>query len=135
MDKNREDNVYEVGKGKPPKEHQFTSENQPEKRGRKKSKLKGLIEANDLSSTDISDLVLMLLDKTREELDIISLDVEQPFLIRAFVKSMIKDIDGDSLYNINSLLDRAIGKPKEKKEIDMDMTTKVIFSSEDAGLL
>lgn len=135
MSDNREKNAYEVGKGKPPKEHQFTSENQPEKRGRKKSKLKGLIEANDLSSTDISDLVLMLVDKTKEELEVLSNDESQPFLVRAFVKSMIKDINDNSLYNINNLLDRAIGKPKEKKEIDMDMTTKVILTQEDAGLL
>ena len=112
----RESNGYEVGKGKPPKEHQFSSENQPKKNGRKKSKLKGMIEKNDLSSDDISDLIINLFDKTKEELEVISNDYEQPFLLRAFVKAMIKDLEGDSLYNINSLLDRAIGKPKDKVE-------------------
>lgn len=121
MDKNEN-----LKKGK-----RFSSEYQPKKQGRKKSKLKGMIEKNDLSSEDISDLIINLFDKTREELDIISYDEEQPFLLRAFVKSMIKDIDGDSLYNINSLLDRAIGKAKEKKEV---LNTTLDENGEEIGM-
>ncbi len=108
MTKTQEENLK---KGK-----KFTKEYQPENTGRKKSKLKGMIDESDLSSADISNLVLNLFDKTKEELEIIKGDEGQPFLLRAFIKSMLKDLDGDSLYNINSLLDRAVGKAKEKKE-------------------
>ncbi len=107
----REDQKENLSKGK-----RFSKDYQPEKTGRKKSKLKGMIDESDLSSTDISNLVLNLFDKTKEELEVVCCDENQPFLLRAFVKAMIKDLDGDSLYNINSLLDRAIGKAKEKKE-------------------
>ena len=97
---------------------QFSSDYQPENTGRRKSKLKGIIESNDLSSADISDLIINLFDKTEEELEIIKSDQEQPYLLRAFVKAMLKDIEGDSLYNVNSLLDRAIGKAINKEEVE-----------------
>jgi len=94
----------------------FTTENQPEKNGRKRSKLKELSIEQDLSSVDVSNIIIAMFDKTKEELDIIKSDPEEPFLLRAFVKAMIKDMESDSLYNINTLLDRAIGKAKEKVE-------------------
>ena len=120
-----------VGNCRPPKEHQFTSENQPKNRGRKKSKLKGMIEVNDLSSTDVSDLILSMMDKTEDELKSIAADYEKPFLIRSFVKAMLKDMSNDNLYNINNLLDRAVGKPKEKKE---NLHTTLDENGEEVGM-
>jgi vacuolar-type H+-ATPase subunit E/Vma4 len=121
MDKNEN-----LKKGK-----RFSSTYQPETQGRKKSKLKGLIEANDLSSDDISDLITSMFDKTQDELNVIKNDPEQPFLIRAFVKAMIKDLEGDSLYNINTLMDRAIGKSKETKEVKFDDVSDKKLSREE----
>lgn len=95
----------------------FTSEYQPNNTGRKPSKLKAMIEVNDLSSNDVSDLLLSLFDKTEDELTAIAFDQNKPFLVRTFVKAMLKDLSQDSIYNINNLLDRAIGKPKEKTQL------------------
>lgn len=103
----------------------FSSDYQPNNTGRKPSKLKAMIEVNDLSSNDVSDLLLSLFDKTEDELMAISSDPEKPFLIRTFVKAMLKDLSQDSIYNINSLLDRAVGKPKEKVEQTGEQTLTI----------
>lgn len=109
----------------------FSSEYQPEKNGRKKSKLKGLIEVNDLSSNDVSELIITLFDKTEEELERIGNDHEKPFLLRSLVRAILKDGSSDSLYNINSLMDRAIGKAKETKEIQFDDVSEKKLSREE----
>jgi len=108
------------------KGHKFSTENQPEKNGRKRSKIKDLIEVNDLTAEDISDLIKSMMDKTQDELNVIKDDHEQPFLIRSFVKAMLKDIESESLYNINSLLDRAVGKSVEKKEVEFSGSMPII---------
>ncbi len=102
---------------------QFTSGYQPKKNGRRKSKLKGLIDKCELSSDDISDLIKTLFDKTENELIEYGDDAAKPFLMRAFCKALIKDMDQGGIYNINSLLDRSIGKVTDKVELTVDTKT------------
>ncbi|MGB3465673.1 MAG: hypothetical protein WBA74_10395 [Cyclobacteriaceae bacterium] len=104
--------IDNLNKGK-----RFSSDYQPENPGRKKSRLKGLIEENDLSSSDVSNLIKSMFDKTEDELIIIKNDIEKPFLLRSLVSAILKDGKNESLYNINNLLDRAVGKPKETKDV------------------
>lgn len=106
--------------------NQFTSTNQPKRNGRRPNKLKGIITENELSSDDISNLIKALFDKTEDEMKEIGQDKEQPMLIRAFVRAFAEDIQQGKLFNINMLLDRAIGKPMQKQEIAHSVDTTVI---------
>ena len=93
----------------------FSSTYQPENRGRKKSKLKGLIEDIELSSEDVSMLIKNIFDKNEAELEALANDKEKPIIMRAFVAAVVDDVEQGKLTNIAMLLDRAIGRIKEEK--------------------
>lgn len=108
---------------------QFSSEYQPAKNGRRKSKLKGLIEDQEMSSDDVSAVIRTILDKTEDELKEFADNTSHPYILRSMVKAILKDGESKSLYNINTLLDRAIGKTKDKIDLNakIEMPT-IIFS-------
>jgi len=108
-----------MAKGNPNPKNQFSKTHQPKKeyrRGPTKSKLKGMALANDLNANDIGILIRNMFDKTESELKEIIEDKEQPFLIRAFCRAFFDDVQSGKLYNINTLLDRAVGKVTDKIE-------------------
>lgn len=113
LDKNGNDSgkAYTVGKGKPPKETQFTSENQPANAGRKPSLLKAYIQDNGVSIQDVR-LVFknIIFEKTKEELDELLQDESQPMLVRTITGAYLKDFEAGRIDIINSLLDRIFGK-------------------------
>ena len=95
----------------------FTSSNQPPSKGRKKNKLKLLVEESDLSSDDISNLIKKMFELTEDELKALVGNKEKPFLLRAYARALFDDAQQGRLYNINTMLERAIGKVTEKREI------------------
>lgn len=113
LDKNGNDSgkAYTVGKGKPPKETQFTSENQPVNAGRKPSLLKAYIHDNGVSIQDVR-LVFknIIFEKTQSELEDLLNDESQPMLVRAIVGAYLKDFESGRIDIINSILDRIYGK-------------------------
>lgn len=117
-------NIAELGK-----KTRFTSENQPAKNGRKKSKLKGFIEKNDLASIDIEILLSNLIDKDEEELKNISQDKNTPIIMKTFANAMLKDIQKGNTATLENMLDRWIGKATQKVEQtgDMSLNIKVDF--------
>ena len=109
-------------KGNPNPKNQFTSKNQPKKKGNgaTKSKLRAMATDNELSSEDISKLIKNMFDKTEAELKEVIEDKNQPFLIRAFCRAFFDDVQQGKLYNINFMLDRAVGKITEKKDVKIE---------------
>ena len=109
---------YAVGKGKPPKETQFSSDNQPENNGRKPSLLKAYIQDNGVSIQDVR-LVFknIIFEKTKEQLDELLSDESQPMLIRAIVGAYLKDFESGRIDIINSILDRIYGKADQSVQL------------------
>ena len=103
----------------------FSSEYQPAKNGRRPSKLKKYIKRTELSSTDITDTITMIMAMSKEELIKLQNDESQPMLIRVFIKSYLKDFEKGDLSNIEKLMDRAIGKAIQKQEIDLNANISV----------
>lgn len=107
----------DVGYKKPPKEHRFTSENQPANRGRKPSRLKEFIESNGLTADDLSNTIKYIFPMTEKELNELGNDPEKPILMRLFVKAIIKDMENSNIYNITQLFNRAFGQPRQELEL------------------
>lgn len=117
--------------GNPNPANQWSSTNQPKNPGRKKSKIRAFAKESDLGVEDVKNLILMIFDKTEDELKAIGKDKKQPMLLRAFVKAFAEDVNMGKLYNINSLLDRAGFKPAEKKEFSGNLGIAGIQLSEE----
>lgn len=96
----------------------FTSERQPTKRGRKPSVLKKYIKDNDINREDVALMIKnVLFSKSYDELVDILQDNKQPMIIRLFIKSYLNDFKKGSLINLQYLLDRAFGNPKQEIEV------------------
>ena len=96
----------------------FTSERQPAKRGRKPSVLKKYIKDNDINREDVALMIKnVLFSKSYDELVDILQDNKQPMIIRLFIKSYLNDFKKGSLINLQYLLDRAFGNPKQEIEV------------------
>lgn len=101
----------------------FTSERQPAKRGRKPSVLKKYIKDNDINREDVALMIKnVLFSKSYDELVDILQDNKQPMIIRLFIKSYLNDFKKGSLINLQYLLDRAFGNPKQEIEVNGNLT-------------
>lgn len=107
----------------------FSKTNQPKNRGRKPSVLKKFIKDNGLTTDDISAAAKYVLPKTRAELMDMEKDNYIPLVMRLFAKAMLKDMKGGYLNNILKIFDRAVGKPKETKEVKTDNFNKVTIDT------
>lgn len=115
---------YEVGNKKPPKDKQFTSENQPDNNGRKPSMLKAYIVDNGVSIQDVRLVIKnIIMENTKEELEIIQKDEAKPMLMRVLIGAYLKDFESGSIYNLNSLLDRVYGKAEQPVTGNFDITS------------
>jgi hypothetical protein len=105
--------------------NKFTSENQPlNKPGPKPSKFKQFITENDLSGRDIAAGILYLSDLDEDELDAVIADKKRPVLLRAFAKALKAELDKSGLFNIETLLNRALGKPAQLIKTDDEENEK-----------
>ncbi len=95
----------------------FSSTNQPKaKNGVKPSKIRAMIEQNDLGQADVQALGRWLLEKTPSEIKAIAADPKQPMLIHLYAKAVLDDADKSGMYNAELVLNRMIGKSKETVE-------------------
>ena len=115
---------YEIGYGKPPKDKQFTSENQPGNQGRKPSKLRHYIIDNDVSIHDVR-LVLknIVMENTWQELLVIFRDESQPMLVRSIIGAYLKDFENHKIDNLNTVLDRIYGKALQEVALSGEVVT------------
>lgn len=101
----------------------FSSEYQPEKNGRKPSKLKEYIKENNIGQKEVSDLIKNLVfEHNIDELEEMANDRTKPFIITSLLTAFLKDIERGTIYNTNPIMDRAIGKPKERIEHSGELT-------------
>jgi len=93
---------------------QFSSEYQPEKNGRKKNKLKDLIKKSEFSTQDIRAIFANIVAvDTVEEIGELINDPRTNFLIKAYLKAMLKDYSKGKTDTVDKLIEYAFGKPRQ----------------------
>jgi hypothetical protein len=79
------------------------------------------------SSRQVSDTMLNLLALTESEVASICENDNFSMLERIIAKALIKDFSKGSLWNIETLLSRSIGRPKETTAVEQDNKLEVVF--------
>lgn len=98
---------------------QWSKENQPKnKNGRKPSKLKKYIKDNNLNYNDVSAMAKYILPMNQEQISDLMKDPAVPIVIKLFAKGVLSDMKNGNYKNLMTLLDRAVGKPKETIEVN-----------------
>jgi hypothetical protein len=64
---------------------------------------------------------------TQDELQSLVDNEDNTALERTVAKAVLKGLEKGSLYNLEQLITRAIGKPKETQEITQDSKIEVVF--------
>ena len=100
----------------------FSSTNQPNNPGRKPSSVKKYIKDNGLNYNDVSAMAKHIIPLTEEEVKALEKNKEAPFMLRLFAKAIRQDLERGYLDNIMKILERAVGKPHEKHQIEAEVT-------------
>jgi hypothetical protein len=95
----------------------FSSTNQPANSGRKKNVFKRFKEKFDLSADDVDNIIEYLLSQPIEKLSEIIKDPKQTVIVVNFATAVLTGVKSGDLDAIEKLLNRRIGKPKEKLEL------------------
>ena len=90
----------------------FTSEYQPEKNGRPRKWISELKESG-YKSSEVNDCILVMLSMTIEELADVYKNPKATILEKTVANALKRSLEKGSLYSIETLLSRAVGKPKE----------------------
>jgi hypothetical protein len=97
----------------------FSSEYQPEKNGRPRKWISELKESG-YKSSEVNDCILVMLSMTLEELADVYKNPKATILEKTVANALKRSLEKGSLYSLDTLLNRAVGKPKES----IDHTTK-----------
>ena len=76
---------------------------------------------------EISDTLLNILALTLDEIKVIADNEGATALERTIAKAILNGAAKGSLYNIETVITRAIGKPKEVSEVKQDSKIEVVF--------
>lgn len=68
------------------------------------------------SISQVNDAIQVLIQMSKEELRIVDTDPDGPMLDRIVARALLASYEKKSLYNIETLLTRVFGKPKELTE-------------------
>ena len=79
------------------------------------------------TNREIVDTMMNLVAMTNEELKDIQEDEGNTALERTVAKAIIKGLEKGSLYNLEQLITRAIGKPREIQQVTTDSKIEVVF--------
>lgn len=97
--------------------NQFSSTNQPPKRGRLPSKLKRFCKDNAISNSDVDKVFKNLIfGSTIEELQNMikpGKKEELPVIVVLLISAFIQDMKNGTLKEVNTVLDRVLGKPTQ----------------------
>ena len=89
----------------------------PNKNGRPKS-LKTLLKHEcGLTQAQTNEAILNLLMHSKNEIEDISTDENQPMFTRIISKALLKSYNNGNLYALESLLNRTQGLPKQQTEL------------------
>jgi hypothetical protein len=101
----------------------FSSENQPENRGRKPSALSRYIKEKGVSITDIKLMIgSFIFDHTTKEIAALLKDKENPppIGVSIILGALNEDLSNKNLANLEKLMDRAYGKPTQKDIVEFN---------------
>jgi hypothetical protein len=90
----------------------FTSEYQPKKNGRPRKWISELKDSG-YKSSEVNDCILVMLSMTIEELADVYKNPKATILEKTVANALKRSLEKGSLYSIETLLSRAVGKPKE----------------------
>lgn len=99
----------------PNKATQFSSERQPEGVGRPRKWVSTLRDKG-YKLSEVNDAIQVLIQMSKQELEDISEDETCAIIERIVARALIASHEKKSLYNIETLLTRVYGKPKEISE-------------------
>lgn len=99
----------------PNKETQFSADNQPERNGRPR---KWVCELRDKGYrlSEVNDAIQVLIQMSKDELKEVSEGEDNAMIERIVAAALLQSYTKKSLYNIETLLTRVYGKPKELTE-------------------
>ncbi len=108
--------------------HQFSKGFDP-KRNNNGAPRKLISSLSELGYTNrqVSDTMLNLLALSISEVESISENENFSILERIIAKALIKDLSKGSLWNVETLLSTAMGKPKETTAIEQDNKLEIVF--------
>ena len=102
--------------------NKFSSTNQPKNPGRKKSQLKDFVKTCNVSSSDVIKVFQYLIFcSTVEELKELVKPANQgrqPVIVILLVKAFLEDMKNGTLREVNTVLDRVLGKPVQQLTIE-----------------
>lgn len=102
--------------------NKFSSTNQPKNPGRKKSQLKDFVKTCNISSSDVMKVFQHLIfGSTVEELKELVKPANQgsqPVIVILLVKAFLEDMKNGTLREVNTVLDRVLGKPVQQLTIE-----------------
>lgn len=105
--------------------------------GRPRKYVSALAAEIGYKQSEVIDCITSLMAMTRSELIEVSLNDEATILELTVAKALLKGGDGASLWNIETALSRAIGKPKETTESKVDINIKafqVVIKNPEAAI-
>ena len=85
--------------------------------------------------SEINDTLMVLLSMDVEELKAVFENQKSTVLEKAVANAIRKSIEKGSLYNIETIITRAMGKPKEQTEHSGTQTIKVVYERGDSKAL
>jgi hypothetical protein len=110
----------------PNKSTQFSSANQPESNGRPR-KYVSLLKEQGYKLSEINDSLMALLAMDLNELKEVFENPKATVLEKAVAGAIRKSIEKGSLYNIETIITRAMGKPKEQQDHTGEIKVKVTY--------
>lgn len=96
---------------------QFSSTNQPKKKGRKPSILKKL-KAIGLSHEDITGLLENIIMANKQEAQEMLKNPELPIMAVGYLSALIKEIQAGKSFTIEAIIDRLDGKATQKVQAE-----------------
>jgi hypothetical protein len=120
------ENIAELGK-----KTRFSKKNQPKSPGRRPNRFAHLKDTYELSSQDVGNLIGKLLSLKLSELNKIILDKDTTMLEKAFARAVKEAAQKGTLYQVEQMLNRKIGKVPNNVDITtggdkIDNTFKII---------
>jgi hypothetical protein len=79
------------------------------------------------NNRQVSDTLLNILALTKSEIESISANENCSMLERLVSKALLKDLSKGSLWNVETIMNRAVGKPKETTLVQSNEKIEVIF--------
>jgi predicted RecB family endonuclease len=114
------------------KDTRFSATNQPENAGRKKNVWKHLHDKFVLSSNDVSAIIKNLSSMSKEEIEELTKKPETTMLELAYISAYIQCVKKGTLSELETMLNRVIGKVKDTQEIGGTININVKYDdSED----